>query len=146
MAKKKKTGKRKISEKETGPDFMVQVSDPKMVRKDLLETLREIIIFMQGYEKFRQIQEEKVAIFGALKNDVKDINLLIDHKLKKLLPKGKLKATTGKEKVEVEEDGEEEDLLAEEKPKKVPHKEPKNQLEALESQLKDIEGELKKVQ
>ena len=35
---------------EKEPEYMIQISDPKMLRKDLLESLREVIIFMQGYE------------------------------------------------------------------------------------------------
>ncbi|MBI2151384.1 hypothetical protein HYU21_01510, partial [Candidatus Woesearchaeota archaeon] len=55
------------------PEYMVQLSDPKSLRKELLECLREVIIFMQGYEKFRKIQEEKVSTFHTLRQEVKNL-------------------------------------------------------------------------
>ena len=61
------------------------------MRRDILESLREVILFMQGYEKFRKLQEEKIAIFNQLKNDVKELNQMIDSRLRKYFPKGKLK-------------------------------------------------------
>lgn len=126
---------------------MVQVSDPRMVRKDLLETLREIIIFMQGYEKFRQIQNEKVAIFRTLKDDVRELNLLIDHKLRRLLPKGNLKTPAGRREFEEEmEEAGDIEIEKEGTAEKAPVKEPRNELDALESQLREIEGQLRKVQ
>ncbi len=73
-----------------GPDYVIQVSDPKMLRKDILEGLREVIIFMQGYDQFRKVQEEKTMLFTQLKNDVKDIQQMIDNKLRLYLPKGKV--------------------------------------------------------
>ena len=83
---------RKVTvKKEIGPNFMVQVNEPKALRKDLLESLRETIIFMQGYEAFKKIQEEKVETFTLLKEDIKTLNNLV-NKLKKHLPKGKLTA------------------------------------------------------
>src|SRR3989338_4955922 len=93
MATKKKVLlKKKVvpAKLEKEPDYMVQIAEPKMVRKDLLESLREVIIFMQGYEKFKKVQEDKVALFTALKSDVRELNLLIEGQLKKYLPKGKL--------------------------------------------------------
>ncbi len=148
MAKKKEAaGKKKEMENaEEGPEFMVRIADPKMVRKDLLETLREIIIFMQGYEKFRQIQEEKVATFNNLKKDVKELSFLIDYKLKRLLPKGKLKGLAERHReIKEELEEEEKEFWKEEKPEKAPPKEAKSQLDALESQLREIEGQLRKV-
>jgi hypothetical protein len=164
MVKKKKTTTRKrkapsrsASKKvvvDKGPEYMIQVSDPKMLRKDLLESLREVIIFMQGYEKFRKIQEEKVSMFIDLKTIVKDLNSLIDGKLKKYLPKGKLKEVTAQRQRQL--DIEEEDTNEPEiKPKPVmkpvmpmPVEEdkPKNDLHELESQLNDIEAQLRKIQ
>ena len=85
---------KRVVKRESGPAYMVQLSDSKSLRKDVLESLREVIIFMQAHEKFMRIQEEKVVLFTQLKNDVKDLNLLIEHKLKKHLPKGKLKVVS----------------------------------------------------
>ncbi len=85
--KKRKTVKRKTAHHKTParqskvhePNFMIQVSEPKILRKDVLEALRDVIIFMQGYEKFRKIQEEKIATFAQLRDDVKELTSLMDR-------------------------------------------------------------------
>ena len=74
------------------PQFMVQVHDTKVLRKDILESLKDVIIFMQGYEKFRKIQEEKVLRINELKASVKELHNFIDNKFRRVLPKGKLDA------------------------------------------------------
>ena len=109
MAKKKKRVKKtkkatkavkKQVKKEKQPQFMVHISDPKMLRKDVLEALRESIIFLQGYETIKKLQQEKVALFQQIKNDIKELSNLIDNKLKKYLPRGKLLEQGLKEKKE----------------------------------------------
>lgn len=163
MTKKKSAGnkKRRLAAKvspavERSPEYMIQVSDPKMLRKDILESLREVIIFMQGYEKFRKIQEEKVALFSSLKIKVRELNSLIDNKLRNYLPKGNLKPVVEEEKplLESEEPEEEEISEAVSNFKKAPkviaeeaeeEPRPRNDLAELESQLEDIERELKKI-
>lgn len=115
------------------PEYTVHLGDPKMLRKDILESLREIIIFMQGYERFRKIQEEKVAHFGALKHKALEISRIVDTKLKRYFPKGKLKSIQKR----AEEPPEEE---------RVPTGNPSvSDLDKLEGQLKEIEGKLQGV-
>ncbi|MEK6809088.1 MAG: hypothetical protein AABY40_00275 [Nanoarchaeota archaeon] len=139
--------------KDKGLNLMVQVSDPKNVRKDLLEGLREIIIFMQGYESFRKIQEEKIAVFAQLRDDLKVLNNLVDTKLRRLLPKGKLAGLVSRpaERVEILEKEEEEEPMPEPKPKPKmmpmpkpqPQQEESSELDDLEEQLREIESRLK---
>ena len=143
------------SEKE--PDYMVQIAEPKMVRKDLLESLREVIIFMQGYEKFKKVQEDKVALFTALKSDVKELNILIDGQLKKYLPKGKLRVShavfQGKKENVTENNVEILPIEKVSKLQKASHEErlseraavSHNELEELEAQLQDIENQLRNI-
>ncbi len=129
------------------PEFMIQINDPVMLRKDVLESLREIILFMQGYEKFRALQDEKTSLFLKLKGDLKDLNML-EGKLRKLLPKGKLQAVTGQMKKqqqrEVESFEEEEKIPLQVVPvssSPVTHQ-VTSDLDQLEAQLRDIEGQL----
>ena len=139
--------------KEKGPDYVVQVRDPKMVRKDILEGLREVIIFMQGHERFRQIQLEKVSLFNTLRSDVRQINSLIDGKMRSYFPKGKIKGIkiapqeakpVEKKQIEPDVPEEEEDLkIIPPVQKEAPAYQ--NELDELESQLKDIEGQLRNV-
>ncbi len=100
--KKKTTRKRKKSsshktrtpapKKVKEPDYMVQVGEPTALRRDLLEALREVILFMQSYEQFVKVQEEKVEAFSQLKEHTKELNSLVNSKLRVYLPQGKLDA------------------------------------------------------
>jgi hypothetical protein len=170
MAKKKTTRKkaparkktvRKVAPKrESHPEFMVQVNEPMMLRKDVLESLREVIIFMQGYEKFRAVQEEKVALFSVLQSNVKELKTLIDGKLRGYMPKGKLTAVTHQElvKAELKEDREEMVEIVPMKSAKAQPEEVKvdvtpqvidsgpSDLDQLEDQLHDIENQLQNLQ
>jgi hypothetical protein len=133
-----------------GPEYMVQLGDPKMLRKDILESLREVIIFMQGYEKFRKIQEEKVALFNKLKMDLKEVHSLIDNKVRKFLPKGKLAAI---DPLSIVDSHEEPKIVTQAPLEEVTPTTNESQgpapmqanteLDELESQLKDIEGQLR---
>lgn len=131
------------------PSFMIQVGDAKVLRRDILESLREIIIFMQGYETFKKVQEEKNLAFVELREHLRQINGLVNNHLSKYLPKGKLRGL-------VDAIPSEDEVLPKkiivpivapapkvEAPKVAPAKvEPLSQLEELESQLKDIEKQL----
>ena len=155
MAKKHKAKKvvapTPASLREKEPPYMVQIGDPKMLRKDLLESLRDIIIFMQGYEKFRKIQEEKLATFATLRSDLKEINSLVDNKLKHYFPKGKLKALSESKQLKEKEREMaapvETAALVQPAPKIQSSAPPvsKSELDELESQLKDIESQLRNV-
>jgi len=151
---KKKPVRRKSVKVDKEPEYMVQVGEPKTLRKNILESLREVIIFMQSYEKFRQIQEEKVATFNQLKDDIKQLTTLLDHRLKRHFPKGKLnvanprrevpRMTTLPEDVNPEPEEQEQQRSAPE-PKVRPAAPAISELDELESQLKDIEGQLRKI-
>lgn len=126
--------------RELEPSYMVRVPDPTTVRRDILESLREIILFMQAYEHFSTIQEEKKAIMDDVKNQVKEISRIINTDLKSKMPRGKLKALHDKYKVR------------ETKPLTKAPVRPKrevdtsNSLDNLENQLRDIERQLKEIQ
>lgn len=145
------TTARKRIEKE--PEFMVQLSEPKMLRKDILESLREVIIFMQGYETFRRVQDEKVMLFARLKSQVKELNSLIDSKLRAYMPKGKLRSVVSKpmpEPIEEEENEQIPESRDEQTPTmpsardspQMPQDESAHELDRLENQLQDIESQL----
>ncbi len=141
--------------KEKEPEYVVQVPEPRMVRKELLESLRDLIIFMQGYEQFRKLQEQKVAQFSALRSEVKELNHLLDVKLRQHFPTGKVKSlpvspTAPKPVLRIEpEDAEEEKPVI---PVRMPARKEapapaaqKSDLDELEQQLRDIEDQLRDV-
>ncbi|MBT4539698.1 hypothetical protein HOI26_05125 [Candidatus Woesearchaeota archaeon] len=151
-AQPKRSPAKKVPVKAKEPGYMVQLSEPKALRKDVLETLRESIIFMQGYENFRKIQEEKVLLFATLKTQVKELDLLITRQLKKYFPQGKLRAVTRSEQFKQEKQQQEEHVEIA-PPTRVPvtpimpvvEPEPVNELNELESQLQDIESQLQNI-
>ncbi|MBU0460116.1 MAG: hypothetical protein KKH52_01325 [Nanoarchaeota archaeon] len=83
--------------KEKEPNYMVQINEPNVLRKDILEGLKETIIFMQGYAEFKTIQIEKVDLYGFLKDQIKELQGLVNN-LKKYLPQGKLELVVPGEK------------------------------------------------
>lgn len=133
----------KVENKPRQLNLMVQINEPKGIRKDLLEALREVIIFMQGYETFQKVQEEKMATFAQLREDIKILNSLVHDKLRKHLPKGKLAGYVAPKQ--------ENEMETEQMPAPMPTAtvqvkkiQPQNQeLDDLEYQLKDIESRLK---
>lgn len=148
-----------IPHKEKEPEYVVQIQEPRMVRKELLESLRDLIIFMQGYEQFRKLQEEKVAQFSALRNDVKELNHLLDAKLRHHFPKGKatslppppaqVAAPKPAPRIVLSPELEEEKLVV---PLRTPVRKEaptpaakKSELDELEQQLLDIENQLRDV-
>jgi hypothetical protein len=151
----RKKSVRRAIKKEKSPNYMVQLGEPKMVRKDVLESIREVIIFMQGYEKFKSMQEEKTDMLLKLKEDVKELRNLIDNQLHKFLPKGKLRFLPLKKKMSHEE--KKAVLMGEKKPvvpKPVipavpakPEVQPAvtSELYELEKQLNDIENQLRTI-
>lgn len=143
-------------EAKKAPEYMVQVADPQMLRKGILETLRDVIVFMQGYEQFIRVQQEKVAIFTSLKAATKELSALIDGNLHRYFPKGELQPTkVGGPQEELKLPALPEEEMEEEASRKEPEermekkpveRKPKSDLEQLESQLKDIEKQLQKIQ
>lgn len=151
MAKKKKVVKRKvqvqIKAKEKEPGFMVKVNEPKLVRKDILESLREVILFMQSYEQFKQVQTEKVATIASLKTSLKEINSLINNKLRTFFPKGKLSAMRGVQSTAPVEEEADAPALPSYQPELPNESVPEegNEIDELEGQLRDIENQLKNI-
>ncbi len=87
MAKKR----RKIVHKhEPEQLFYVGVRDPMEVRRNILESSREAINFMQRLERIKKIREEKMHSVHQLRTDIKELRSLL-NKLKQALPKTKLR-------------------------------------------------------
>ena len=143
------------------PGYMVQLNESNLLRRDLLETLREVILFMQSYEKFRRVQQEKVNLFSGLKADLKELNGLIGGKMAAHFPKGKLHAISEAEEHEqmdadhaLDEGAIRTDSVGMASQARMPKKastnpiatESHNELDQLEDQLRDIEAQLKGIQ
>ena len=113
---------------------------------------------MQGYEKFKRIQEEKVATIALLREQIKELQSMVNHDLRKYLPVGKLKplhkedpnrSFFEKKSDPFVDHGPSTVIEYDETPVKTYSQKkakPKNDLEELETQLQDIEHQLKNIQ
>ena len=120
--------------------FFVQVKEPSEVRRNILETLRDIVGVLKSFEKFKHIRHEKLEKINKLRGLLKETNKVLGT-LKSKLPQTNLRAT-----------------VAREAPKKAHHKKgkkmkvaeaekmPKKEIteaDKLEEQLSVIESKLK---
>ena len=80
---KKKRGKRKSEDV-----FYVGIREPGEIRRNLLESARESIHFLQRYEKLKALQEQKYQTILHLDAEVKELKSLVS-KLRKSFPTAK---------------------------------------------------------
>ena len=133
----------KIKEQGNGMYF-VQVKDPGGVRKQILETLRQIFEMLRRFEKLKQLRHEKLEHINKLRSLFKDANKLLGT-LKVKLPQTSLKATVIKEQVHSKKHHAK-NRKAPKDMKEKPEAAPKKELsdaEKLEAQLNAIESKLK---
>ena len=78
-------------EKEDKDILFVKVNDSSEVRRDMLESIREILGILQRFEKFKESRKEKIHYISKLGKIVKSINKAMTN-LKKSLPETKITA------------------------------------------------------
>ncbi len=80
--------------KEEQPEvFYVGISEPKEMRRNLLESLKGTILILQTYERISKKRREKVEKILLLKNVLSDIDSLLNA-VKRRLPKTRVRTTT----------------------------------------------------
>jgi 23S rRNA-/tRNA-specific pseudouridylate synthase len=106
-------------------DFFVGVYDPVDVRRNVLESSKEIIKSLQTYDSLKKTRVTKLELYNQMNRIMKELDLLVG-KMQKKLPKSHLRKAieTGK----VTRNSKNEKLPAE--------------LEKLQDQLKAVEKEL----
>jgi len=119
-------------------EFFVGLHNSMDVRRNMLESSRDMIHTLQSYQKVNEVREEKIKRVEQFKTIMEELKLLV-NKLNKALPKVQVK--------EVE-------LRAKEAFEKISRKETKvevprdssgkSDLEKLEAELAKIEGRLSK--
>jgi len=76
--------------------FFVQLKEPNEVRRNILETLKEIVEVLHKFEKFKHIRHEKIEKISRLRVLLKQANKMLgDLRLK--LPQTNLRAKVTKE-------------------------------------------------
>ncbi len=132
--------------------FFVGIRDPVEVRRNLLESTRDVVQTLQRFERFKQVRDEKQQEVAGLREQVKEINRLV-NKLKSSLPKTKLRiklheeaAVAEKKRKELEEKKaagkKKEEKQIVKKEEQLPAKRELTEIEKLERELGEIEGRL----
>jgi len=73
--------------------FYVGVNYPNSVRKTVLESMREVVLVLKGYDNFRLKRMEKATKITNLQNIVKEIDSLFS-KFKRDMPKSGARVNT----------------------------------------------------
>ena len=76
--------------------FFVQVKEPSEVRRNILETLRDIVEVLRRFEKFKHLRHEKLEKINNLRGLLKETNKVFGT-LKSKLPQTNLRATVVRE-------------------------------------------------
>ncbi|MBN2422689.1 hypothetical protein JXB41_05650 [Candidatus Woesearchaeota archaeon] len=111
--------------------FFVGVTNPLDVRRNVLESSREMIQTLQSYEKIKKIRESKVRRIQQLRTVIRELDLLFS-KLKSSLPKTHLRAKVA-------------ESVSSSKVKSSDSTKQMTELERLEEQLKEVEQEIARV-
>ena len=124
--------------------FFVQVKKPNEVRKDILETLREIVETLHRFEKFKRIRHEKLEKIHHLGVLIKQANKILGN-LRLKLPQTNLRATAvrvSSEPKKAHHKKKKKIKAAEEKQEKLPKKD-LTEVDKLEAELSAIESKLR---
>lgn len=120
--------------------FFVRIKEPVEIKRNILETLKEIVEVLQRFEKFKQMRHEKLEKINKLRTLLRQANRMLGD-LRGKLPQTNLRAAAPREspvhKVHKKK----------KKPKASEQKEPQKkeltQVEKLEAELSAIESKLK---
>jgi hypothetical protein len=83
--------------------FFVGIKDDREVKRNILESMKDILQSLQKFEDFRHTRLEKNRSILELKRVVKEINSLVG-KLKVSLPKSNINVKLTSEEIKIEED------------------------------------------
>ncbi len=141
---------KKSTEKEEEQIFYVGLKDPIEIRRSILESSKEIVQYLQRFERFKKIRSEKAEEIAKLRVVMKDITKMV-RKLKTSLPKTKLRAPIHNHEFKVKK----QELVEEIKELKIQNvkgikekvsvpkkKQEVSELEKLEAELSEIESRL----
>ena len=120
--------------------FYMGIPNPIEVRRNILESARDMVHFLQLFERFRLIREEKKLASKLLRRHVKELTTLV-NKLKAVLPKTSIRAKSKKEEMERIETPGKIKVIKEPETSEIPDLSI-DDIEALETELKAIEGKL----
>jgi len=71
-------------------EFYVGIENPDDIRRQILETSRDVVVSLQRFEKFKITMLKRLDYIEKVKSNVKEINDLI-LRLKKVLPASRIR-------------------------------------------------------
>jgi cell fate (sporulation/competence/biofilm development) regulator YmcA (YheA/YmcA/DUF963 family) len=130
-------------EKKSKDIFFVEVREPEEVRRNILESLKEIVESLQRFEKFKETRKDKLDKVNKLRKIVKDTSMSILD-LKKSLPEAKIRAVRSVSKIAEKEkaSGKKKPVARKKIFKEETKEKPMTELQKLESELNEIESKL----
>ena len=126
--------------KENENIFFVEIHESDDVKRNILESLKDIVENLQRFEKFKEIRKDKLSNINKLGNIIKEVNKIIPN-LKNALPDTKIRAISKSKSMDIKK----EILKVKRKPEEVASRKPITELQKLESELTDIEGKLREL-
>jgi hypothetical protein len=81
-------------EKKYSEGFFVGIYDPLDIRRNILESSKELIKSLEAYERLEKIRESKLRHFAQMRKTMKELELL-SSKLKERMPKSNVRKTIG---------------------------------------------------
>lgn len=136
--------------------FYVGIHEPTDLRREILESSKLMIHTLQSQKKVESIREEKEKTVNEFKRVIREINLIVS-KVKKRLPRTKLRALSKEEQLQVYKKASPVTQPKKEKPKEkeakdapkakeeVVSKKKENDFDRLQNQLDEIESKLKSI-
>ena len=124
-------------EEENKDIFFVEVEGPEEFRRNILESLKDIIESLQRFEKFKETRKDKINHINKLREIVKGTNELVSD-LKMSLPETKIRAMKVSKPTEKKET-----VIGKKKIESgVTKVKPMTELQKLESELNEIDSKL----
>ena len=128
--------------KESEELFFVQVREPTEIRRNILETLKEIVEVLQRFEKFRQMRHEKIERINHLRVLLRQAGKMLGD-LRSRMPQTNLRATAVKETPRLPAAHYRKKKKGKAEAKQETPKKEMTELEKLENELSAIENKLK---
>ena len=121
--------------------FFVEIREPNEIKRNILESMKDIVEGLQRFEKFKDIRKDKIHNIDRLRKTVKEINKLVAD-LKSALPESKLRAINLKPVLKEGQKSKSGKKKKHKKSKEPEEKKPVTEIEKLESELGAIEEKL----
>ena len=121
--------------------FFVEIREPNEIKRNILESMKDMVENLQRFEKFKDIRKEKIRTINKLGGDLKELNKLISN-LKNSLPESKLRVIKVNAVLRESHKVKPSKKKEYKKRKITEEKKPVTELERLESELSVIEEKL----